>query len=398
MASAYNPRAAKRAQKKVRASRRRLRQSKAASQQAKQYDPLAPLTGPRERQETRAAEKLEFGPRAQELRGAIANQDQTTADRAQYFDDYKQALRESTARVNEANRVNVEQTQARVDQSYQQDSAAVKQRDAAESEQAAKLGRAPVQSQEGARAVEAQRSQGDQSLARLRGQAGADTSVLEKRVANSVLKKIEDQGRMASRRGKLRDEEKNLAAERGAFRVDQRRKNRSSEREWAAIQKEFGLKKRGQDLEFKNTKADRAIERGKLATQKIVARLYSSADKASARAQIRVAQLQLEKGKISKEQFKTITNIYKGLPEKPTDFTFTYKGAGGDKNKGKLQPWEKDKVNDAVYSLGQENANSQNKAKWMSRMQEAGLTRRLAAVAWARYVKSLRGTNYNGPR
>jgi hypothetical protein len=215
-----------------------------------------------------------------------------------------------------------------------------------------------------------------------------DTALMEKRTANVSLKKIEDQQRLESHANKLREEDKKLAGERGAFRVDQRRKNRESEREWSAIQKEFGLKRRGQDLEFKNTRADRAIEKQKIAGQKIIARLYSSADKASAKAQVRVAKLQLEKGKISQKKYVEIVNIYKGLPD------------SGKPGKSKLQGWEKDKVNDAVYSLEQEKAQRDNRAKWIAKMQKAGLTRRLAVVAWNRYSKSLSGGDIyeNHPR
>lgn len=389
MANALNPRGARKARRKVHRLQTRLRRYKAQARAAKQYDPLAPITGLREKQEMKSAERLEFGPRAQELRQAISNQDQTTADRARYYDDWRQALRESTARVNETNRQNVEATEGRVDSSYQQDAAGVAARDAAASETAAKLGRGAVQSNEGARAVEAQRSQGNQSAATLRGQAGADTKYMELRGVNAAQAKTEDQGRLASKREKLRQEQKSMARERGDFRVDFRRKTRQDEREYAAIQKEFGLKRREQNLEFKNTKADRALERQKLAAQKIVARMYSSADRAGAKAQVRVAKLQLEKGKISKSQYRHIINTYEGLPG----------GGGNGKPKGvgsgpggSLATWEKDKVSNAVSILGSHHASPTDRATWIKRMQADDVPLRLARIAWRRYVKKHPGT------
>lgn len=397
MAAAYNPRAARKARKQVRVLRRRLRKSRAAAKQSKQYDPLAPLTGAREKREAAASERLEFGAREDELRSAIANQDQTTADRAQYFEDWKQALRQSAANVNEANRVNVEQTQSRIDAAHADDTARVQQRDAEQSDQAAKFGRAPVRSDEGARAVSAQRSQAEQSLARLRGITSADYKLMEQRTANASLKKLEDQERMAARRSKLRTEEKRIADEKGDFRVDQRRKNRESEREWAAIQKEFGLKKRGQDLEFKNTAAQRKLERQRINGQKIIARLYSSADKASARAQVRVAKLQLEKGKISREKYVEIKNIYEGLPDRPSEFTFNHnsngkpggkQGPGSGKN-GALATWEKEDVSDMVRLFKKRKLKPSQKAEAFKRMRASNpnLKDYLLRIAWRRYVK-----------
>lgn len=391
----FNPQAARQAQRKVRRLRRRLRGYQRQEKRDKQYDPLAPLTGARLRQEMTAAERLRFGGAQRELGQATADAEQTKADRATYYDDYRQALREATARVNEANRVNVETTQARIDQAHTEDSAGVAARDAAQSEQAAKFGRAPVQSAEGAQAVAAQRSQGDQSLARLRGQASADTKLMELRGSTAVLKKAEDQGRQDSRLGKLRQEGKDLERERGDFRVDFRRRSRQDEREYAAIQKEFGLKRRGQDLEFGNSRAQRKLEREKLAAQKIVARIYSSADKAGARAQIRVAKLQLQKGKISQKQYREIVNIYKGLPDRGHGFQGDGKKPGSG-NKP-LQTWEKDKVSNAVRILTKNSALTQDKKKWLQRMQDEGVPLRLARIAWSRYVKKAPGTNYNGP-
>jgi hypothetical protein len=376
----YTPREAR----KVRRSARKLnaKEQAARPKPKPKYDPLQPLTNDRLKTETKAAERLEFGPRADELRRAVGRTDQTAVNREQYYDDYRQALRESTARVNEANRQNVEAAEARVDSAFAQDSAGVQARDAAASEAAAKLGRGPVQSAEGSQAVMAARSQGNQSAARLRGGAAADTRFFESRGATAALGKAQDQDRMRARRDALRREEKDLAGDRGAFRTNFRRQSRQDERQYAAIQKEFGLKVRDQNLRYKQSDADRQIERQKLAAQKIVARMYSSADRASARAQVRVAQLQLQKGKITKNQFKTIRNIYEGLP-----------GGGGKPgstpSKPKLQTWERDKVDNAVTILRANKISPKDKQSELAQMQKEGMPLRLARIAWNRYMKYL---------
>lgn len=313
--AAYNPRAARKARRQVRRLRRRLHNQRMAARQQRD-DITAPLTGQRYRQEERAAERQRFGPQRRELGMAMADEAQTAADRARYYDDYRQALRESTARINAANAANVQASQSRVDSSYAQDEAALKARDAAQSEKLRKIGAGPTQSEEGARAIEAQRSQGNQSTDRLRGQASSDTKYMELRGATAALAKAEDQGRLTTQRKKLREEGRQLAKDRGDFRTNFRANTRKSEREWKAIEQEFGLNKKRLSIEAKSSRADRALEQQKLNTQKIVARIYASADRAGARAQVRIARINLRKGKISQRQYREIVNIYRGLPKK----------------------------------------------------------------------------------
>jgi hypothetical protein len=344
------------------------------------FNPLAPVTGKTFDEELAAKVGLQFGSQDRELARNIANQDQTTANTGSYYDDYRQALRESTARINETNRVAAETSEARVDNAYGQDKAAVAARDAQASEAAAKLGRPAMQSQEGSQAVEAARSQGNQSAARVRGQGAADTALMEKRQANSVLAKSEALARENARRRRLGEDAVELAQKKGDFKVAERDKTRQSEREWAAIQKEFKLERRGQDLDAGATRQQQKTERMKANAQKTIARLYSSANKASARAQIRVARLQLKKGEIDQHQFNTITNIYKGLPGGGGS------GSNGSGKGGQLLPWERDKVSNAVNILDRNNAKPQGKSAWIARMQKEGVPLRLARVAWKRYA------------
>lgn len=375
----YTPREAREVRGAVRAAKRAER-AKTKQQAAPKYNPLAPLTGPALKQEMKAAERLEFGDRAEELRRRTASQQQTTANTGSYYDDYRAALSAATQRVNAANAEAVGATQHRVDNAFQQDSAAVKARDAAASEQAAKLGRGPVQSEEGARAVEAQRSQGEQSLARLRGAAAADTRFMEFRGANAALGKAQALDREHARERELGRESRQLEKEKGAFRVDFRRQSRDDERKWAAIQQEFGLDKQRLKLDKRRQRADERQAAQSSNAQKIVARIYAAADKAQARAQVRVAQLQLQKGKIDQSQFRTIKNIYEGLPG----------GAKGGKGDKKLQTWERDKVTNAVRILDKNGAKPDQEKKWLAAMQDEGMPLRLARIAWRNYAKRFR--------
>lgn len=368
-----------------------------------EYNPLAPLTGDRLRQERQSAERLEFGPKEAELRSAMGKQESTTRDRAGYYDDFRQAMREATARINESNRVNVEASQGRVDTAHAQDSAGLQARDAAAAEAAKRLGREAAPSAEGAQAVAAQRAAGNQDVATLRDKAGADNKYLELRTATAALKKAEDAGRQQSKAAQLRQEAKELATNKGAFRTDFERKTREGEREWAAVQQEFGLKEQDINLKNKNTVADRRIESQKVAAQKIVARIYASADKAKARAQVRVAKLQLEKGKIDQKQYREIVNTYKGLPAKGQSGGGGGGGSAAKSGKpgsgsgpgGSLAPWERDKVTNAVRVLERNKAKATDRKTWMKRMQDAGVPARLARIAWDKYFPRSVGSRYD---
>src|SRR5690606_29153263 len=146
--------------------------------------------------------------------------DATARDRAAYYDDWRNALREASDRINQTHQQHIAAAEQRVDTAYQQDKAGVQQRDAEASEQAAKLGRAPVTSQEGHQAVEAARSQGNQAIAGLRSRAASDTKYMELRGVNAAQAKIEDQRRLAGRREAIMKERRGVERERGAFKVD----------------------------------------------------------------------------------------------------------------------------------------------------------------------------------
>ena len=350
----------------------------------KPYNPLAPLTGDRLADETKAAERLEFGPKQDELRRAVANQRQDAANTSTYYDDYRKALQAATDRIGAANQAGITATAGRVDQAHAQDSASVAARNEADTQQAALLGRGPVQSSEGARAVAAQRGQSNQAIASMQSRAGTDTRYGEMRGANAALGKAQAMDRENARGRRLRDEERQLTDARGVFRTDFQRKSRQDERQYAALRKEFGLKEES----FEHNKAqDRIANKTKAQatnTQKIVARIYASADIAKARAQVRVAELQLEKGKISQTQYRHIVNTYKGLKGDKSKS----KGGSGSGPGGSLAPWETDKIDAATTSLQNNKVPLSDKEKWLRHAQKVGLPPRLANIAWRRHAKT----------
>lgn len=382
----YTPREVRRVRRQTSA----LKQREAAARpkpKAAPYNPLAPLRGKAYRQEERAAERLQYGGQQAELSKQLRGNQQTAANTDTYYDDYRQALREATARINESNRQNVEAQQAQSNAAYTEDSAGLKARDAAAAAQAAKFGRPAEASQEGAQAVSAQRSQEAQSIARTRDRGTADTSYMENKGANAVLAKAEAVGRVDTARRDLERKQSQLKADRGAFRTKYRADTRESERTYALASKEFGLKAADLKLQRKKTNAQIKNDKNKTAAQKIVANIYASADKAKARAQIRVAKIQLQKGRIDRHQYREIVNIYKGLPAKGTSPAAKAKPLTG--------PQEKT-VSEAFGRLKKANISvTQRKAAIDQLIGKYGYPPRIAREAWRRWERRAPGSNYD---
>lgn len=383
----YTPREARRVRK---VARQYAKRESSTRQRKPEYNPLAPLTGNRLNQEEKAAEQLQFGDSAEQLARRIRGQEQTTANEAQYYDDWRQALRESAATVKAANEEAVKSQEGRTDQSYQQDMAAEQARNAEDSATAAKLGRGPVHSEEGARAVEAQRQQSNLQIGDMRLRGVSDQKYMELRGVNAAQAKIERLQQRHGQRDDLGREQQKLAKDKGAFKVDFRTKSREAERTYALARKEFGLKRQDMLLRNRATKGQQEIDRQKVAAQKIVAKMYASANRAQARAQVRVAKLQLEKGKISQHQYKTIKNIYEGLPNGGSNGGGGGKPGQGSGPGGKLQTWERDKVDLAVRQFGGGNLGPHDQQRAIDAAVKHGIPARLARIAWRRYAKKFK--------
>lgn len=377
------------------------------------FDPTAPLTGRAMADETAAATRLKYGEAEDALQSSIRNQRQTTANTATYYDDYRQALQEATGRISATYQQAASDSQAASDRATQQDVAAAQQRDAQDSRQSELLGRGQTQTNVEFAAASNRQRLGNEAAARAREQGANAGSYMEKRGATAVLSKAEAVGRQNARMSELEKAKRRLKQDKGDFKLDFRNKARESEREWSAIQKEFGLKKQELKATAKSDRADRRLEQQKLEAQKIVARIYASADKAGARAQVRVARLQLKKGKISRHQFRTIRNIYDGLPtHKTVDVNNHYSGGGkgsggssgtptkgpqGSGANGRLQPWERDKMAQARTWIGEAHPTPDARGVTIAKLVKAGIPRRLAAAAWRNYMKNYRNTQ-TGPQ
>lgn len=375
-------RAIKKAILELNAKRRADAKAKAGAEAP--FDPLAPLTGKAFDDELAAATRGQFGDSDRALADAYAKNQGASELTGSYYDQYKKSLDEASERVKQNNAALDAQSQGQVDTGYQQDSAAAQQRSDAASAAAGKLGLSGTQGDEGARAASAQRAQGNQNVAAERGKSGGTYALMQNQSATSLQAKAEALGSRLAERGRIDRQGTQLATEKGDFATNFRNKARESEREWAAVQEEFGLKEADQKLKAKDSAADRKLEASKLATQKLVAKLYSEADKTKAAATIRVAKLQLQKGKIDQKQYREIVNIYKGLPKKGTATP-----AKGDKSKTPLQSWEVDKKDKAVDGYTADKFGKNDHAKAVAKAVSKGIPKRLAELAWKEYVKSL---------
>lgn len=409
----YTPREARRVRKVAKRTYHATKDAAAKKQAAakakdKRYDPLAPLTGSRLNKELDAAVHLKYGDAEGALAQSKANQAQTTANTGTYYDDYRNALAEATARIKANSDASVQAQQQRVDQSSADMTQHAQEQDAQASQQAALLGRGPVQTQAAYQSADAAKSQGNLSAGHLREQANSQNTLMEMRGATAVQAKAEALGRAAAKSRQLDDQGVALKKEEGDYRVDQRRQSREDERSYAAIKQEFGLKTKEFDHQKKVDRATVLAKNQASNAQKVVARIYGSANKAQARAQVRVAELQLKKGKISKHQFTTIKNIYDGLPtHKSVDITYHGNGAGakgkakgtgpGSGAGGSFAPWEKDKISNAVNKLTTNSAKVDDRDVWIQRMVSAGVPKRLARTAWNKYVRQHNKANTPHP-
>lgn len=356
------------------------------------YDPLAPLTGENLDREIQAQEDLRFGPETTNINNAITQNNTTSQLSGSAHDQYAAAIAASRERIAAANAAAAKAQEGRVDSAYAQDKAAAEARDKAAADKATKLGLTVGPSDESARAVEAQRSQGNQRVADTRDKGNADNTYMENRGLTAIQGKQEAQAKLADKRAELQGALRNVDTQRGQFRVEARAKARDAEREWAAIQQEFGLKKEQID----NEKAQNASD---AAAQIIVARIYAAANREQARAQIRVAKLQLEKGKITRRQYRHIINEYRGLPEKGT--APKPKGGGGSQGSGSgangsLAPWEIDARDRAQIGFKKNKYSAADHDRAIEKAVQAGIPRRLAEAAWKRYLRSRATLNRPG--
>jgi hypothetical protein len=385
---------ANRIKKRYRATQRRPHAP--ATPAAPPFDPLAPVTPQGAQQEVNAAADLQFRPQERAVRQEIANQAQDTANTGSYYDDYKKALAEATGRISAVNKATADEMQTRTNAVADLASAQSAQSDANLQRQADLLGRGQVSTPEGQQSSVDIRSQGTQAANRQRVQGAADTGLMEKRGATAVLAKAQALSRENARMRGMLEKKGQIAADKGTFKVAERGKVRESERSWAAIQKEFKLKSAAQKAATKGSKADRKLERQKLRTQQIVAGIYAAADKAGAQAQVKVAKINLQKGRISQRQYREITNIYKGLPAKGT--SPAAKGTTGGAAKpgaaqgsgagGTLAPWERDRINSSRDALFDAHAQPSDRRKAIDQLVRQGVPRRLALVAWNEYIKA----------
>lgn len=370
----------------------------APPKKAPPYNPLAPLGGSDFENEIAANTKLQFGGQEEALRAAMAQQDRNTAVVSSGMDQYRQALEEARQHIAATDQKAATDSQGQVDSAYSQDKAAQAARDAAVQKLAGASGFAIGPSQQGAQAVEGARSQGNQSVTNVRAQGAADDSFMTKRGATSVLQKAEALSKQQAKRSELEGKSTELAAEKGAFGVSERGKLRDSERTYALARKEFGLKAADTKSQIETRKATVSVDKQKSNAQVLVARIYAAADRSKAHATIRVAQLQLKKGKIDQKQYRQIVNIYKGLPKKGT--SSQPKGAspgsnqGGSGPGGSLAPYEVDSRDKAIRGFTKNKYGKTDHARAVSKAVQAGIPQRIAELAWKRYLASLK-TDYD---
>lgn len=362
------------------------------------YDPLAPLTGKDFKREERAAEGYEFGDQARELRKEGSRLEQNAANVGSYYDDYRNALTQSVGRIRNDADATAAATQTQVDRSKQQDQSRLEAADAEAAATAAKFGRPSTPSDEGQRALEARQFMGQSEQARMRERADAQVREADLRIPNSVLAKAErlreEERRVAANRG----DQRRLTQKRGEFATKYRADTRASEREWAAVKKEFKLKDKDITLRNKASAADRKVEKIKSYNQLKQAILYAGAKTSMANALMRQAKTMADAKIISAGQYKEIARINAGASNRRAGaqehVAETYAGGKGGAGTRTLQPYEKDRVDRATNALAKfhkqgsltgTDRNGKGYTAFIRRMRSYGIQAQYARIAWKRY-------------
>lgn len=361
---------------------------------AKPFDPLAPLSGKSFEKEVAARTKLEFSPEEAKLRDAVVAENNRVPVVSNAFDQYHQALLDARDRGKAASDAYVTQSQDAVNAAYTQDKAAQEARDKAAAAKAALIGQTGAATpSQGAERAEGARSQGNQAVVNERTAAGADNTMMEGRAATSLQAKATALQHEDDTKASLDRAAKELAGRKGAYAAAQRNDLSQTERTYALARKEFGLKAADTKSVIASRKAATKAAKQSTNAQVIVAKIYAASNKAQARAQVRVAKLQLDKGKIDQKQYRKIVNVYKGLPKKGTSPqakpAAPKNPAGGSGAGGSLAPWEVDARDRAFTGFGKNQYTRDDHARAIVKAVQAGIPKRLAEAAWKRYVKTL---------
>lgn len=333
-----------------------------AKPKAPPYDPLAPLSGTDFNNQVAANVNLQYQPQEDALAQAQKDQAQNTALTNSAYDAYKSALNDALTNINTNDANAVTAQQAQVNNAFTQDNAS-------------------AQTDAGRQAAAGAQGLGNAGLGTLRTAGTADNAYMSNRTADSVLQKAEALQQAAQKKTDLDTQAASLAKQKGEDTVAERGKLTDAERQYSAVQKEFGLK-------VKTEKDDTASATSTAATQKYVADVQAAATQEKAAATIKVAKEQLAKGKIDQHQYTTVTNVYKGLPKKGVSPTAkaTPKTVGkGSGPNGTWSPSERDKLSKSVNILHKNNASATDQATWIQRMVDEGIPHRIATAAWRSY-------------
>lgn len=333
---------------------------------AKPYNPLTPLTGKAFNKEVNAETKQEFAPQFADVNQQIKNQDTHTALVGSAYDAYKAALDKALASTTAAYTAAKTDADTRLTNAYNQDVAS-------------------AQTPEGQQAAAAERALSNNALTNLSTSGAAATDNGNTNSANSLLAKTEALRRESDTRGQLVKQRSQLKQQRGAYKTTARQKLRSNEQTYALARKEFGLKVKTENDQASNDRAQIKATKGQGNAQVLIAKLYASADRAKARATIRVAKLQLQKGKIDQSQYRKIINVYRGLPKPGKSPT-----AGKHPRFSNTQQAQ---VDHAVGNLESHTASLNDRSSAIEAMVRNGLSRAQANAAWRTYVKKNHLTN-----
>lgn len=245
------------------------------------FDLTAPLTRQAFRAELRAAQGLQFGPQDRQIAAERRISDQQLVNTGSYYDDYLRMA---------------EQAQQRGQAGYQQAAGNIRSATAAAgvqanaqnarlSEQAntaaAKLGAAanPEIDALALRAAQARQAAGNAQAGLVDALGATNNAYMADRTRVGAGAKMQALRDEQGNRRKVESAARDLAAEKGRFRVDFRRQAREGERRYALERSAFGLDQLKAQLSAQDAAADRRLDRAKLREDRMRDRRDFAADR-----------------------------------------------------------------------------------------------------------------------
>jgi hypothetical protein len=357
---------------------------RAVSRHAAAYDPLAPLTGKNLSRELNSATRLKYGPQEQQLAGETrisGVQQQRIGD---YFGQYQRDLASAQAATQQAYQGAQQGVYQQANTAAGQDEAARQKLNQEQAQSAAIRGTSASVAPEAQRAAQANRALSSSFGGLIGAQGAAAAGYAGSQRIAAAQQGVQAHQDESARGRQINALARQLAADKGDYRVQLRGQLRDSERTYALNQQAFGLDvSKAQAQAQHQARQDQNVRRG----QNLVARSHHL-DRLT-RIRLKNIDATLKRSDLSEHHRHNLETERQGLLKinKPS-------GRGGRGGAG--GGWTKSEMNfmSLAYSQlrkgvarGKIHNNRTSRSYFLDIAQRNGTHRDVASEAWRRYWK-----------